>query len=298
MKTINTRDPLITLQREAIIKASVTPEEFKKIRFVHVYDYLYNIDKWISGVTTGVHSCNLPWTGEPCEFYLVGMKKDYTSFYLNLFPNWKSLNVEPEDDIISSTDIRNEFYENFYVDYLSDNFVTGEAHKLFIEFMNRSMHLCLEYKHETEYPIIWGKGPHLTVDAVIVQAGYILLINRGREYGGNLYALPGGFVNPNEKTLDACLRELDEETSIKIPEKVLRGSLVKSKLYDDPHRSNRGRIVSNVFQFRLSDVGPLAKVKGGDDADNASWVPLSKLRGMRDLMFEDHWDLIDDMLKL
>ena len=43
--------------------------------------------------------------------------------------------------------------------------------------------------------------------------------------------------NSNETFLDCAVRELIEETNIRVPEKVLRGSIVKTELFDSPKRS-------------------------------------------------------------
>lgn len=301
-KSINTRDPLTTHQRIDIIKSSLNREQLERIRFVKVEDYEYNLDKWIAGVNTAVANANLPWHSGPTSYYLAGMMKDHSSFYLNLFPNYKSIicKVDEYDNTLSSTFIRKLWYEGER-ELLNELFTTMPSFELFLSYMkiNNDRHnLVYEYKYEQEYPTIWGNGPHLTVDSCVVQAGHILLIQRGKEYGHEKWALPGGFVNPYETTFDASLRELDEETQIKIPMKVLRGSLVNSKLYDSPYRSNRGRVVTNAFHYRLSDVGPLPKVKGADDAKDAKWVPISKFLTMQEEMFEDHFGMISDILKL
>jgi bifunctional NMN adenylyltransferase/nudix hydrolase len=299
-KSINTRDPLTTHQRIDIIKRSLSQEQLERIRFVKVEDYEYNLDKWIASVNTAIANANLPWHSGPTSYYLAGMMKDHSSFYLNLFPNYKSIICETdENNTLSSTFIRKMWYEG--EQGLYDAFVSTEAYNLFdvyIEQNDKKYSLKYEYNFEQEYPGKWGKGPHLTVDSCVVQAGHVLLIQRGKEYGHNKWALPGGFVNPYETTLDASLRELDEETQIKLPMKILRGSLVSSKLYDSPYRSNRGRVVTNAFQYRLSDVGPLPKVVGSDDAKDAQFVPISKFLTMQDEMFEDHYSMICDILKL
>ena len=59
-----------------------------------------------------------------------------------------------------------------------------------------------EYQHIQAYQAAWQTAPYppnfITSDALIVQSGHILLIERGGEYGQGLYALPGGFVDTNE----------------------------------------------------------------------------------------------------
>ena len=104
----------------------------------------------------------------------------------------------------------------------------------------------------------------------------------------------GGFLDQGERVLDACLRELREETKLKVPTPVLKGSIKRQSVYDDPHRSARGRTVTHAFYIELEPNAELPKVKGGDDAKHARWVPLSELDPQ--LMFEDHYFIIQDML--
>ena len=298
-KPANTHDPLSSDERVSIIQASLTPEEQQKVRFVRVEDYEYNLDRWIGAVQTAVQNANLPWHSGPTEHYLVGMRKDNSSYYLNLFPRYKSIvtDVDREQVILSSTLIRENYYENLQQTN-KDLFVTGAAYTLFNSYMSTKPQLVYENRYEIEYKQNWGEGPFITVDACVVQAGHILLIQRGREYGHKKWALPGGFIEKHELTVDACLRELDEETKIKVPEKVLRGSIVSSKLYDYPYRSNRARVLTHAFHIRLSDNNELPKVKGSDDAIDAKWIPISEFMGMQNVMFEDHYSMICDILKI
>ncbi len=81
-----------------------------------------------------------------------------------------------------------------------------------------------------------------------------------------------------------------EETGLKLPEPVLRGSLKDRQVFDHPQRSLRGRTITHAFLFSFP-VGDLPRVKGGDDADKARWVPLNDFARMRSVMFEDHFDI-------
>jgi bifunctional NMN adenylyltransferase/nudix hydrolase len=106
--------------------------------------------------------------------------------------------------------------------------------------------------------------------------------------------LPGGFVDQDERIRDAAIRELREETRLKVPAPVLAGSIRSSRVFDHPHRSLRGRTVTHAFLFELAPTGEgLPKVKGSDDADKAKWVPLFEFSRMEDQLFEDHFYIVN-----
>jgi 8-oxo-dGTP diphosphatase len=102
--------------------------------------------------------------------------------------------------------------------------------------------------------------PLLTVDAVILhQDGGTILIERGNEPFKGIWALPGGFVDIGETVERACIREVLEETGLRVKIMKLLG------VYSDPSRDPRGHTVSVVFICKTIS-GDLA---GGDDAVRA-----------------------------
>ena len=131
-----------------------------------------------------------------------------------------------------------------------------------------------------------------TVDGVVVHSGHVLLVERGAQPGKGQWALPGGFVRGDERLLDAVIRELREETRLKLPAPVLRGSLRAQEAFDHPERSLRGRTITHAFHFEFQ-AGELPPVKGGDDAAKARWFPLSELRAMESQIYEDHFYIIE-----
>lgn len=167
------------------------------------------------------------------------------------------------------------------------------SHEAYQQICNEYEYVA-KYKKQFEglaYPPIFQ-----TVDAVVVQSGHILLVKRKSYPGKGLWALPGGFLNATERVQDAVYRELIEETKIKVPEPVLKGSTVTSRLFDEVHRSARGRTLTHAFLIHLRGDEKLPRVKGADDAEKARWVPLSEVR--RDMMFEDHYSIIKAMTAL
>jgi bifunctional NMN adenylyltransferase/nudix hydrolase len=134
----------------------------------------------------------------------------------------------------------------------------------------------------------------VTVDAVVIQSGHILLVKRRARPGKGLAALAGGFIRQYERLQDACIRELREETKLKIPDPVLRGCIKRQHTFDDPHRSSRGRTITHAFLIELPAAENLPKVKGGDDAEKAFWLPLADMNPEK--MFEDHYFIVRHLL--
>ena len=81
------------------------------------------------------------------------------------------------------------------------------------------------------------KTPKITVDGIIKKGNEILLIRRRNIPFKNSWALPGGYLEYNEKTEDAVIREIFEETGLFTEIINLIG------VYSDPKRDPRGHTV-------------------------------------------------------
>ena len=96
---------------------------------------------------------------------------------------------------------------------------------------------------------------------------------------------PGGFMNMDETTEQCAVRELEEETGLKVTEIKQIGAY--SKVDRDP----RGRTVTVAY---LVVIDKAEAVKGGDDAAKAQWFPIS---GLPKLAF-DHEEIMKDAKRL
>lgn len=259
-----------------------------------IYDYPYNNTKWITGVQDAVHEAIDFFNINNANIGLFGHSKDHTSYYLKMFPQWGSMEVPNYNDV-SATPIREDFFAQKKIENIPQSTID-----FLDEFYNSSIYKNLtdEFKYYREYRKQFEnlKYPPIftTVDAVVIQSGHVLMIERRSRPGKGLWALPGGFLNANEKIEDARIRELIEETKINVPELVLRGSIVCEKIFDNPHRSSRGRVITHAAMFKLKENTKFPKVKGADDAKRAKWIALSDIR--RDQCFEDHAAIIETFM--
>lgn len=292
------RNPWTFSERKQFIKASFTTGDHQRISIAPLLD-TYNDLGWVRLVQQTVEgiACQYPIIlGQKPHIGLIGHDKDHSSYYLSLFPQWKGINVAAYQQL-AATPMRDFYFAEAKVPEGLSNATAAVLEKNLLS--DEYQHLSDEYRFTQRYKKAWDAAPYaptfVTVDAVVVQSGHILLVERKARPGKGLLALPGGFINQNERLKDAVIRELREETRIKVPAPVLLGSIDKQEVFDNPHRSARGRTITHAYLFSLKDdPRGLPKVKGGDDAKQAFWLPLSKLDPEK--LFEDHFHIIEAMI--
>ncbi|MFJ8442276.1 NUDIX domain-containing protein [Kitasatospora griseola] len=136
--------------------------------------------------------------------------------------------------------------------------------------------------------------PRYTADVVCVREGVIrsvLLIERGWDPFEGLDALPGGHVDNGETSLAAAVRELAEETGVKVAPAWLR----EVGVYDAPGRDPRGRYSTTAY---VVTVASGTRAVASDDAASARWVPVADLQGDLDDLAFDHGVILADALRL
>ncbi len=102
------------------------------------------------------------------------------------------------------------------------------------------------------------RHPYVTVDGLLLVDGKLVTVVRKNEPFRGMPALPGGFVELGERTDEAVVREMREETGLETRVVKLVGA------YSDPGRDPRGHVVSIVYE--LERTGGTLK-PGSDAAD-------------------------------
>ena len=144
----------------------------------------------------------------------------------------------------------------------------------------------------------------VTVDVVVltIRQGRlcVLLVERSAHPHLGAWALPGGFVKPDEDLDHAAPRQLEEETGRDLSGSI--GHLEQLATYGTPDRDPRMRVISVAYLALLPD---LPTPTAGQDASAASFWPLEDIDlvagqltdGGADLAFDHHRILADGVAR-
>ena len=130
--------------------------------------------------------------------------------------------------------------------------------------------------------------PAVTADCVVMTRETepkVLLIQRGDEPFKGGWAFPGGFMNMDETTEQCAIRELEEETGLRL------SNVHQIGAYSKVDRDPRGRTITVAY---LTIIDEPVAVTGQDDAARAEWWSLSALP---ELAF-DHDEIMTDSIKV
>jgi bifunctional NMN adenylyltransferase/nudix hydrolase len=282
-------------ERVTMISRSLTEAELMRVHFEPLRDRPYAEEQWIESVQRQVHRNR----NGAKKVSMIGYTKDESSYYLRKFPQW-SPHVETIGmETINATDLRVAYFQRKFMQ-AAPLYLPGEVIDFLKEFQQTQSfdYIVNEQKFLDKHAAMWAFAPYAptfnTGDAVVVQSGHVLLVERAYAPGEGLWAMPGGYIQGSDCSyLDAALRELVEETKIDVLETVLRSRVKESKIFADPNRSLRGRIITEASLIHLSQHGSgLPKTKASDDARKSKWFSFAQFRQMEPVMFEDHFSIV------
>lgn len=299
------KNPLTFNERALLWKSMLTPEEASRVIIEPLNDYRYDDTPWVEEVQTKVYQH----AGLKDKIALIGHSKDASSYYLKKFPNWKNIEIKNLRKNLNATDIRTALYHMDPND-TGDGFAIAMeevCHPSVISFMKAFRHMQAfkdlrdeyiydqQYKKDTQYVGVPFDPSFMAVDAVVTCANHVLMVRRAKAPGKGLWALPGGYVGKKERTVDAMLRSLCNETNIDISTPILRSNITNARLLDDPERAERGRVYSYTYHIDLPMTNPPEVTLRKDDGnlDDIMWFPIGYVFDqMRGQLHEDHDEAI------
>lgn len=287
------KNPWSYEERHEMILNCIKVEDRDRVHFVGVRDYFYSEPMWLSEVQSQVESIAGTDSERVC---LIGHFKDHSSEYLNAFQQWDFIPAK-DHEVINATDIRAALlappsWQEGWIDKWSDNLPTPIKDYL-LKWTKKPIfeHLMEEYGVIENYKALWHQAPFppvfVTTDAIVVKSGHVLVVTRRNAPGRGLWALPGGFLKEHKSLEQSAVRELKEETRIQVDVAVLQREIVAKDVFDYPDRDPRGRTITHAFLIDLGN-GPLPKVRGGDDARRAAWIPIREVFEHPDRFYADH----------
>jgi len=295
------KNPFTAEEREELIYAAVSDPN--RVTVIYSDDVPYDWQVWEDEIIDSVHDTVLDSINKGACVRLHGLdeakigllcprKDQETSEYLDLFKCWEHVEV-PVELPINATDIRRAIFD---MDDISELPVPDNV-LAFIENMEATKafdRLVQEFAYIDGYKKLWITAPFppmfITVDNVIIHRGKVLLVTRGGFPGNGLLALPGGFHENGQTLWNSALRELREETTLVGVEQYF----VKSRVFDNPSRSQLGAMVTHAFYFVIPDELDVPLVKGEDDAAYADWYEIEALDPRN--MHDDHFWIIQEAL--
>lgn len=296
------RNPWTFEERKGLIKAYLEANKIdaERVRILPLPDRVYDLTAWLGQVQALVKHAlfDRPFAS---RIAIAGHASDNSAAYKDLFPQWAFLPM-PGAKEVEATHLRDKYLSGGVT---FDDWWKARAPETTIAFLHkfRGTHAygeLIDDRHAiAENRSKYGDGPFIAGDAMLVQSGNVLMIERGGRPNRGAWALPGGFMDVEKKeTLYECaVRELFEETGIGdtgLTAGDLAGFYRGRDTFDDPYRSERGRIISGAFIFELPPAFSLPEVRGTDDAQHAFWKPLADIDPTK--MFDDHAFIIETLL--
>lgn len=249
-------------------------------------DYIYDEAGWIKNTEAVVddairdvlsHEGHAKDSPKQYRVGLAGFGKDSTSFYLERFPDWGSIQVGKQFALLSATDVRNSYFQR--CPQLSDFSLNPKVIEYLRHFMHTDEFVYVVKEREAIEKNIrqYGLGPFHAGDVILTWRRKVLLVTRKGAVGRGLLAFPGGMHNYGE-TLRACAhRELNEESSIFDLNPGFEQEMMQHfsgySHFDSPTRDPRGQYISHSYHYALPDDFDAMSlvIEPKDDAQDVGW---------------------------
>jgi bifunctional NMN adenylyltransferase/nudix hydrolase len=286
-----THNPFTADERKEMIESVVGKRE--NVTYIGLKDHPYDNKAWLSELMGHVSNVQAKLCQAPMRLF--GHDKDQSSFYLKLLQDLGIPLIKPTKPCsyrMDATTIR----ENWIKGGNNWEKMVQPQMRDFMKDFSKSFAmdtLRADYKAIRKYRQSWSCAPyqpnHTAVDALVSCGSNILLIHRGKAPGAGLLALPGGFLNTDERLLEGVRRELREETGLNLDPVPHR--IIGDGTFDYPQRDQRARIISHTLHVAI-DLACPPVLKAADDAQDLVWIPIRECFRREHQFYADHLEIV------
>lgn len=253
---------------------------------------------WEASVIDEVNEA-IEYYGGEHEVIIYGHDKDASSYYIRSFP-WKVVEVENKTKL-DATDIRELWFANDQ--QVNDEIkakVPEAVYRYLRDYWEKDDDRQADWQYYQDERKKFAGYPYpntLTFncgDSVVECAGHILLIQRKHAPGRGAWALPGGFKENTETFFECAIRELYEETNLRVSKNVVLGSVVDTHMFDNPNRSQGIPRCSLAVHIKIKPDpdGKMPRANGCDDAAEIQWALISDILDGNIQLYDDHSDIV------
>ena len=297
------KNPFSWQERAQMIRLALPEADRQRVLFVPMRDH-FDDERWFAEVRQEIDAALCAQGASlPSSTVLVGHVKDATRDYLHGFEGWTLQRVERVHSA-SANAVRDAIFGDAKDAPQALARAVPASTLAFLRAWTAAplfSQLAQEWELLRQHDESWAASPYpvvlVTVDCVVKCRDQVLVIRRGHAPGKGLAAVPGGFLEQRETTLQSALRELEEETHLGLPPATLLACLASTEVFDRPDRSQRGRTITHGHFFDLGDR-ELPEVRADDDAEAVEWVPISALCAREEQFLDDHFQMLDHFLGL
>lgn len=216
------------------------------------------------------------------NFKEYSLNENLSNFDLTKLVTIISINKDLDDNWIY-IDINNNEY---ILPKEQVNVITNVDDKL-ANFVNSGNPITKYFELENNVIIY---AANFAVDGVLLKEGHVYLIERKNPnpITGKKWALPGGFIDRGETSRQAVLREMLEETNLKLDD-------IESIEPMEIVKCNDSREI-NFFTYPfLIKVKPTTELTAGDDAVNGKWLLINRAIKNNDMAFTHHTTILNQV---
>lgn len=301
-KLINFKNPLSTEQRKSTLTEVFQSEIDSGALLLGTINDFPSHEPWVTDILGRVQ--NITDDCSPTEVNLYTSEKD-DEFYRSMFL-YPLITLDSQG--VNATDFREHLYtggapKRLYsdvpqatIDLLNTFIGTEEFRNCKQEFLS-----CTQGKARATLAHQFNNPIEPVAHAVVIHKDNVLLVQRKSVRGNTQWAIPGGFVEKDESTQDAALRELFEETGVSLEGRnaAQLAYCVEENLDDLSVRTLGINYLFVVAPEEVIDVFIDEKEVMG-----YRWVPLKDILEEREILFYNHnvvvqrliatWDTTND----